>query len=65
MATTASKGPEAGAEEDAESEVGSAVRSVAEEPRRSPAVREGAPVLLVEDWTWEAAKSLGGRQTNK
>jgi len=32
-------------------------RSVVEEPRRSPAVREEVPVVV--DWIWEAEYSLG------
>lgn len=52
MAMMASKGPSAPAELD------SAERSVVEEARRSPAEEEPA----LEDWTWEAAKSLEGRQ---
>jgi hypothetical protein len=49
MAMMASKGPEAVA-----SAVESAVKSVVEEPSRSPAPR----VEEVVDWTWEAEKSL-------
>jgi hypothetical protein len=48
MAIRASKGPVAVA-------VGRDVRSVVEEPRRSPAER---PVPVEVDWTWEAAYSL-------
>ena len=57
MATRASKGPDevAGADDEDAGPVavGRAVRSVVEEPRRSPAEREGGPPA-VEDWTWEA-----------
>lgn len=53
MATMASKGPD---EPDEDEEVVREVRSVVEEPRRSPAEREFPPPE--EDWTWEAAKSL-------
>lgn len=51
MAMMASKGPEAVA---SDPETESEVRSVLEEPRRSPAPR----VEEVVDWTWEAEKSL-------
>lgn len=53
MAMMASKGPE----EEVEAPLGSRereVRSVVEEPRRSPAPREDVVVL----WIWEAEKSL-------
>lgn len=50
MAIMASKGPDEVVDfPSAERE--SAVRSVVEEPRRSPAPREE----VVVDWTWEAA----------
>lgn len=50
MAMMASKGPPEAPSVEAEREV----RSVVEEARRSPA----EPAPEVEDWTWEAAKSL-------
>lgn len=53
MAIMASKGPEDAADEPVLSSF-RAVRSVAEEPRRSPAPREEEVV----DWIWEAEKSL-------
>lgn len=54
MAMIASKGPE-DADEDPVLSRFRAVRSVVEEPRRSPAPREEEVV----DWIWEAEKSLG------
>jgi len=54
MAITASKGCVDAAEEPAGVRF-KAVRSLVEEPRRSPAPREEEVV----DWIWEAAKSLG------
>lgn len=55
MAMTASKGClEAVEDPDLSSE--RAVRSLVEEPRRSPAPREEEVV----DWIWDAAKSLVG-----
>ena len=59
MAMRASKGCEA-----AEVVVGRDVRSVVEPPSRSPAESEGPPEEL-EDWIWEAAKSLDDRECQK